>query len=390
MRVGQDGRLAARPAGGDGGEPLQAVPEVQTLAAIWAQRYERVDGRVRWRATTVDSTELLVTPHDTGVGSGRSAGTSGGATRSTSPRRSPSPPTPRPAPGRSGRPGALHHRRHDQPGPQRRRPGAGRDPRAPDRARPAARRAGGRQRLRLGQAPRRERGGRGRPGRPTAGRHLDQRLQAGRLPARSGRATGGLPGRPVATKWAVRTERDGSRSIQIRFPAAVCAACPLRPQCTTSAGGRNLSLSEHYERLVARRAEAQTPAFRARLRPAPGSRPPSPNWSAPRPPPPSLPWRRQASPRAPPQGRRLQPQAPRPRPGRPPARARVPACSRLNRARNPTPVHDPATNALHRPPRLRSLHSGEIRADPSPPSTEHKSTETAWPRSQWASHDDGG
>ena len=64
----------------------------------------------------------------------------------------------------------------------------------------------------------------------------------------------------------MRTERDGSRSIQIRFPAAVCAACPLRPQCTTSAGGRNLSISEHYERLAARRAEAQTPAFRAKLK----------------------------------------------------------------------------------------------------------------------------
>ena len=73
------------------------------------------------------------------------------------------------------------------------------------------------------------------------------------------------PAGRVATKWAVRTERDGSQAIQIRFRAADCAACPLRPQCTTGAGGRNLSVSEHYQRLVARRAEAQTPAFRARL-----------------------------------------------------------------------------------------------------------------------------
>ena len=51
----------------------------------------------------------------------------------------------------------------------------------------------------------------------------------------------------------------------LRGLAAVCAACPLRPQCTTGRGGRNLSLSEHYERLVARRAEARTPAFRAKL-----------------------------------------------------------------------------------------------------------------------------
>jgi transposase len=68
-----------------------------------------------------------------------------------------------------------------------------------------------------------------------------------------------------SVKWAVRTERDGSASIQIRFPAAACAACPLRAQCTTSPRGRNLSLSEHHERLAARRAEARTPAFWERL-----------------------------------------------------------------------------------------------------------------------------
>lgn len=68
-----------------------------------------------------------------------------------------------------------------------------------------------------------------------------------------------------SVKWAERTERDGSRSLQIRFPRAVCAACPLRPRCTTAAGGRNLSLSEHHARLVARRAEAQTAAFKTKL-----------------------------------------------------------------------------------------------------------------------------
>ena len=74
------------------------------------------------------------------------------------------------------------------------------------------------------------------------------------------------PAGQVATKWTARTERDGSSAIRIGFPAAVCTACPLRPQCTTGKGGRSLSLSEHYERLTARRAEAQTPTFRAKLR----------------------------------------------------------------------------------------------------------------------------
>src|SRR5204862_6979248 len=74
------------------------------------------------------------------------------------------------------------------------------------------------------------------------------------------------PAGQVSTTWALRTERDGSQSVQIQFSAAVCAACPLRPQCTTSASGRSLSVSEHDERLVARRAEAKTPAFREKLK----------------------------------------------------------------------------------------------------------------------------
>jgi hypothetical protein len=72
-----------------------------------------------------------------------------------------------------------------------------------------------------------------------------------------------------STKWAERTERDGSRAVQIQFPSAVCGACPLRPRCTSGRHGRSLSLSEHYERLAARRAEAQTAAFKARLRARP-------------------------------------------------------------------------------------------------------------------------
>lgn len=69
-----------------------------------------------------------------------------------------------------------------------------------------------------------------------------------------------------SVKWAVRTERDGSASIQIRFPASACATCPLRPRCTASKEGRSLSLSEHHARLEARRAEARTPAFTERLK----------------------------------------------------------------------------------------------------------------------------
>src|SRR5205807_652 len=73
----------------------------------------------------------------------------------------------------------------------------------------------------------------------------------------------------ASVKWSERTERDGSRAVNIQFATATCAACPLRAQCTSGKSGRSLHLSEHYELLAARRAEAQTDAFRARMRARP-------------------------------------------------------------------------------------------------------------------------
>ena len=70
-------------------------------------------------------------------------------------------------------------------------------------------------------------------------------------------------------KWSARTERDGSRALNIQFAAAPCAACPLRAQCTSGQSGRSLHLSAHYELLAARRAEAQSAAFRERMRARP-------------------------------------------------------------------------------------------------------------------------
>ena len=75
----------------------------------------------------------------------------------------------------------------------------------------------------------------------------------------------GKPGGESA-KWGETAERDGSRAAGIRFDAATCAACGLRWRCTGSASGRSLHLGEHFERLQARRAEAETPAFKADLR----------------------------------------------------------------------------------------------------------------------------
>jgi Transposase DDE domain len=53
---------------------------------------------------------------------------------------------------------------------------------------------------------------------------------------------------------------------KVQFPAAVCAACPLRIQCTTSTRGRSVQIHPDERLLVELRAAQQTPHGRARLR----------------------------------------------------------------------------------------------------------------------------
>ena len=52
----------------------------------------------------------------------------------------------------------------------------------------------------------------------------------------------------------------------VHFPAATCAACPLRAQCTTSAHGRSLQIHPDEPLLAELRTRQQTPAGRAKLR----------------------------------------------------------------------------------------------------------------------------
>jgi transposase len=267
VRVGHDGAWLLDRLGAEDAAALRALPEVATLATIWQQRYERVDGRVRWRDRTVDATELIVTPHDPGVRVGQKRGHAwwGDKVHVTETIAEPTDPdAPAPAdpadrvrfitdvttsPAPSGDGQALGEIREHL---------TDRDLLMDEQVVDSG---------------------------YVSGKHLAESAAAGvdlvgpplldtspngfkladfAIDREAQRAV--CPAGQVATKWAVRTERDGSRAIQIRFPTAVCAACPLRPRCTTGKGGRNLSLSEHHERLVARRAEAQTPAFRARLK----------------------------------------------------------------------------------------------------------------------------
>jgi transposase len=52
----------------------------------------------------------------------------------------------------------------------------------------------------------------------------------------------------------------------LHFPAAVCAACPLRERCTTSTTGRSVSIHPDARLLVEFRERQATPAGRAKLR----------------------------------------------------------------------------------------------------------------------------
>jgi transposase len=53
---------------------------------------------------------------------------------------------------------------------------------------------------------------------------------------------------------------------KVQFPAEVCAACPLRTQCTTSTRGRSVQIHPDERLLVELRARQQTPQGRAKLR----------------------------------------------------------------------------------------------------------------------------
>jgi hypothetical protein len=53
---------------------------------------------------------------------------------------------------------------------------------------------------------------------------------------------------------------------KVQFPAEVCAACPLRAQCTTSTRGRSVQIHPDERLLVELRTRQQTPQGRAKLR----------------------------------------------------------------------------------------------------------------------------
>jgi transposase len=82
-----------------------------------------------------------------------------------------------------------------------------------------------------------------------------------------------FPKTAFALDWEQRTIRCPNGALlsfvpggTVRFPAATCAACPLRDRCTTSAHGRSVAIHPDERLLVELRRRQATPAGRAKLR----------------------------------------------------------------------------------------------------------------------------
>lgn len=247
-------RLDAAPAG------LGKLAAVETLTQVFGQRYERVGGVVRVREPGVDATERIVTPHDVGVRAGQKRGKQwrGDKVHVTETAEPVDPAAPNfltdvtTAGASSGDVEALPTIREEL---------AQRDLLPAEQFVDSGYISG--KQLAESQAA-----GVELVGPPL----LDTSPNAFKLAdftidRQAERAT--CPAGKASVKWSPRTDRDGSTAVNIQFAAADCAACPLRPKCTTSQSGRSLHLTEHYDLLQARRAEATTAAFRERLRARP-------------------------------------------------------------------------------------------------------------------------
>jgi transposase len=61
-------------------------------------------------------------------------------------------------------------------------------------------------------------------------------------------------------------DHKGRPAVAYLFDAGTCAACPLRPQCTTAKGGRQIVVGRHHDRIEAARAAQRQPETKALLR----------------------------------------------------------------------------------------------------------------------------
>jgi transposase len=74
------------------------------------------------------------------------------------------------------------------------------------------------------------------------------------------------PAGHTTTKAGWSTDHQRRRVVELRFPAELCSACPLRSRCTTNPDGRGVTLNFHEARLQAARIEQTKPSTRRKLR----------------------------------------------------------------------------------------------------------------------------
>jgi transposase len=257
QQVGQDGVWLLERLEATASAALRDLEAIHVLRRVWDQRYERVEGRTRVREKLVDCTELLVTPHDPGVRAGEKRGTKwrGDKVHVTETAEADAPHfltavTTAAAPSVDSAALPLIRQR------------------LAERALPP-----GEQYVDAGyvsgpQLAQSQDAGIALVG-PALPDTTPNQLKIADFTIDRAAKRALCPQGHAAVKWGVSTEADGSQSVHIQFAAAVCAACPLRPQCTTGKSGRSLRLSAHYELVAARRAEAQTEEFRERMRARP-------------------------------------------------------------------------------------------------------------------------
>ena len=79
-------------------------------------------------------------------------------------------------------------------------------------------------------------------------------------------ATVTCPAGQTTTQSKKAKDHKGRRGLLFVFPAATCAACPLRDQCLGGSKGRTIFVGRHHDRIAAARAAQDEPETKALLR----------------------------------------------------------------------------------------------------------------------------
>jgi hypothetical protein len=79
-------------------------------------------------------------------------------------------------------------------------------------------------------------------------------------------ATVTCPAGVTTTDAKKAKDHKGRSGLRFAFPAATCAACPLREQCVGGTKGRSIFVGRHHDRIAAARAAQAEPQTKALLR----------------------------------------------------------------------------------------------------------------------------